>query len=300
MVLFRSELRYITCMRKNILLLGLLFFVTYPVIAVPEIKDSKILFFPGQRLFPSLFFDPVECQIMGGSYLLTRQGHESSLYSTVNAGFSVPVLGKKNDINQWEINFGAAEFSQFDLIRKDNGSFLAGLMNTDFKLSADGTVKINNNLLRFRVFHISSHLGDDFLKRNGNEITNDKSGNYEQIDLTWLKKYGVNYLLAGTGFVYNPYAFRKRFSLQAGGMREFSSEGVVHLFMAGDIKFLEENSYYPDVRSILGFSLYHEQLSMLRIWAECYSGRLPYSTIDYGRVTWFGLAMSLNLFRLQE
>jgi len=259
-------------------------------------EDSTLIFFPGNRLFSDMFLDPLECQVMGGSYLLTQKEKDISLYSTVNFGFNKPVFAKQGKYFSWELNFAAAAFTQFDLIRKSDGSYLAGLMNTDFKISADYTIKRRDNLLRVRIFHISSHLGDDYMQRNSDTLTNDKSGNYEQADLTYLRKYGSSYFYAGTGGVYNKYAFRERLSFQAGGLLNFRIRGAVNLFTGLDLKLLAENNFAPDARTAFGVSFNRKSESLLRIWAEYYSGRLPYSTIDYGRVNWYGLAMMFTIF----
>ncbi len=258
-------------------------------------KDTSSIFFPENRVWPELFIDPLECQIMGGSYFLFKENSDMSLYSTVNLGFSKPVIGKRRGNVSWELNFGTAIFSQFDLIRKDDGTCLAGLINNDFKLSGDLTVEKNNNLLRIRTFHLSSHLGDDYLQRHSDTLTNDKSANYEQADLTFMRKYGSNYWYAGAGYIYTIHVFRDRFSLQGGGLIYFREEKPLSWFAGADIKSLAENEFYPDVRSAFGISVKRRSDPLIRIWAEYYTGRLPYSTIDYGRVNWIGLAMVLIL-----
>jgi hypothetical protein len=258
--------------------------------------DSTLSFLPEKRVFPSVFLDPLECQMMGGSYLLSRKESDLSLYSTVNMGFNRPVIAKYSDRLSWEFNFGVAMFSQFDLIKKDDGSYLAGLINTDFKISADYAVSKNNNILRLRIFHVSSHLGDDYIQRHADTLVNDKSVNYEQADLTYMRKLRSGYLYAGAGMIYTKYVFRERFSLQAGGIMNFRNTGFVSFFAGADIKLFAENSYSPDVRTAFGINFNRRTVPLMRIWAEYYSGRLPYSTIDYGRVNWFGLAMAFNVF----
>ncbi len=264
--------------------------------AVSSQKDSILIFFPENRLFPDIFLDPLECQVMGGSYFLTQKEMDLILYSTVNFGFNKPVFSKKGKYYSWELSFGAAAYTQFDLMRNGEGSYLAGLMNSDFKISGDYAVRRKNNLLRFRIFHISSHLGDDYMQRHSDTLTNDKSGNYEQADLTYMRKYGNSYFYAGAGGVYNKYAFRERLSFQAGGLLNFRNTGAVNLFSGIDLKVLAENDFNPDIRTAFGVSFNRKSESLIRIWAEYYSGRLPYSTIDYGRVNWYGLAMMFSIF----
>jgi len=258
--------------------------------------DSTLAFLPEKRLYPSVFLDHLECQMMGGSYLLNREGSNLSLYSTINMGFNRPVLARHGENLSWELNFGVAVFSQFDLFKRDNDSYLAGFLNTDFKLSADYTISLNSNIFRLRTFHISSHLGDDYLQRHADTLLNDKSVNYEQADLTYMRKFSDGYVYGGAGLIYTKYVFRKRFSLQAGGLMNFRNTGTVNFFTGIDVKLLAENSFSSDIRTAFGLNINRKSVPLLRIWAEYYSGRLPYSTIDYGRVNWFGLAMAFNIF----
>jgi hypothetical protein len=247
---------------------------------------------PEGRLFPVLIADPLECLVTGSSSFLFKDA-ETSVYSTVNLGFSVPVIRKTSRLRQ-ELTFGAANFSQFDLIRRDNGSHLAGLMNSDFKVSLDYSVSVRNYTARFRIFHLSSHLGDDFVQRHSEMLVNDKSANFEQADLTWLINRNNGYFYAGAGVIYTKYVFRKRFSAQMGGLLESSRPRALNFFMAVDCKLLAENNYNPDVRTMAGLVVSRRRQTLFRIWAEFYNGQLPYSTIDYGRVAWGGAGMQIG------
>lgn len=282
-------------MRK--LLLSLIIFagINISALPLPGQNDSTILFLPCSRIYPVMFLDPLECQVIGSSSFLSQGSRNLSLYSTVNLGFSRPVIAKYGERISWEFNFGAAIFSQFDLIKRDDGSYLAGLMNNDFKLSGDYTIKQKNNLLRFRLFHISSHLGDDYLQRHSDILTNDKSANYEQADITCMRTYRDSYFYAGTGVIYTRYVFRERFSLQGGGVFNFGKIRPVRYFAGLDLKLLAENGYNPDIKTAFGINISRDYGSLLRIWMEYYSGYLPYSTIDYGRINWFGLALAVNI-----
>ena len=281
-------------MEKYILSLFLFIYINSLSNAISYQKDSTLSFVPDKRIFPAIFLDPLECQTMGGSYFLFRADQELSLYSTVNLGFNKPVLGKQGDKISWEFNFGAAVFSQFDLIKEDDGSYLAGLMNTDFKLSGDYTIQIKSNMMRLRIFHVSSHLGDDYIQRNQDTLVNDKSVNYEQIDLTYLREQGNHFFYAGTGIIYTRYAYRKRLSFQGGGVLNFGNPGPLNPFAGLDFKLIAENSFNPDLRTAFGISFNRRSVSLMRVWLEYYSGQLPYSTIDYGRINWFGMALRIN------
>lgn len=258
-------------------------------------SDTASVWFPEQHVWPVMTLDPLECQPMGGSYFLFRNDSDPSLYSTVNLGLTKPVFASRGKKIQWEGNFGVAAFSQFDLIKQEDGSYLAGLMNIDFKLSADLVVRKNNNLVRLRTFHLSSHIGDDYALRHSDTISNDKSVNYEQVDLTYMRTSDKYYFYAGVGWIYTIHVFRERLSFQTGGMLNFRESKPLSYFAGTDIKILEENGYLPDARMAAGISFNHNSRPILRLWAEYYTGHLPYSTIDYGRVKWTGLAMAFYL-----
>ncbi len=58
--------------------------------------------------------------------------------------------------------------------------------------------------LRLQVFHISSHFGDDYMLRNEYFEQNNKTVNYEQIDVIYLyRNIGSNYYF-GMGEVSTP------------------------------------------------------------------------------------------------
>jgi hypothetical protein len=282
-------------MRKSVLVILACIGFSIPLRSIGVKRDSSIVYFPQNRLFPVVFLDPLECQTNGGSYFLFRKENDLSLYSVVNLGFTKPVIAKKGESLSWEMNIGAATFTQFDLIYKDNSTYLAGLLNNDYKISADLSIQKSNDLLRIRVFHVSSHLGDDYMLRHNDSVPNDKSVNYEQVDLTWLRQKGSDYLYAGIGEIYTRYAFRKRFSLQGGGLLNFSSSKPVNLFTSVNIKLFAENDFRPDIRSAFGVAFNRKSEPLFRIWLEYYSGRLPYSTLEYGRVNWLGLTIWINM-----
>ncbi len=259
-------------------------------------KDSSITFFPRARVFPVIFLDPLECQINGGSYFLSPNNSDPRLYSLVNLGFSKPIIANHNKYFAWECNFGAATFTQFDLIKTDRSKYLAGLINNDYKISMDYSLQKNNHTFRLRIFHVSSHLGDDYMLRHNDSITNDKSVNYEQADLTYLKAVANNYYYLSMGEIYTKFVFRKRLSFQGGGLFNFSSSKPINLFTSINLKAFAENNFAPDIRTAVGISFNRSTESMVKIWLEYYNGQLPYSTLDFGRVNWLGLAMWVNFY----
>ncbi len=266
-----------------------------PVFSDNKSGDSSLTFLSNTRVFPVIFLDPGECQIHGGSYIIKNKDYDFSLYSLVNLGFYKPIISRSTERFSWEINFGAATFTQFEF-NVENGYYLAGLLNNDYKLSGDFSFKKYKNILRFRLFHLSSHLGDDYIIRNNITVPNDKSENYEQADLTYLRLLNENYWYAGVGEIYTKYVFRERFSVFGGGYYNILERKSIDLFSSINIRVSADHNFKPDIRFGTGINIKQKTNQALKIWAEFYNGQLPYSTLDYGRVNWVGLAMWINVF----
>ena len=190
-----------------------------------------------------------------------------------------------------------ASYTQFEIDRIDSRTSLGGLMNNDFRIGFAAATSQNSNYIRLRFFHISSHLGDDYIIRNEIDRPNDRSQNYEQLDLTFLRKINLSFLYAGAGYIISKYVYRERFTAQIGGLYVTSKTGrKLHNFIAVDIRILEEENYNPSIRSALGINYENDKNSDLKFWIEYYNGFLPYSTINAGRISWFGLGMQISLF----
>jgi hypothetical protein len=95
--------------------------------------------------------------------------------------------------------------------------------------------------------------------------------------------------------VITPNAVRERLSAQTGiSFRKDLNERKTMGFLCGtDVKFLEENQFSPDIRTGIGLSVGHTATPHLAFLLEYYHGQLPYSTITYGPVQWFGLSTRL-------
>ena len=63
------------------------------------------------------------------------------------------------------------------------------LFNNDYKASAYFSAYYKHLAYRIRLFHISSHLGDDYMIRNEDFSTNDKSVNYHLSNLSIINLY---------------------------------------------------------------------------------------------------------------
>ena len=139
-----------------------------------------------------LDYDLLEVQPYAGMFYLHSDKIDlNAAYIPVNLGFRKSVFQWQMLSATFDLALGAASYTQFEIAKFDENSFRGGLLNTDFKASGFLNISKDQHKLRFHLFHISSHLGDDYILRNQDYEPNDKSVNYEQIDLIYLYAFNV-------------------------------------------------------------------------------------------------------------
>lgn len=253
-------------------------------------QESSFKWFPNDVHFPKLKYDLLEHQFYTGVFIFDAQSVDYN-------GAYIPVnIGLQKAFFQWQVNdittqflLGAASYTQFEIIRYDKSTLQGGLLNNDYKASAMFSASNKNNKLRIQLFHISSHLGDDYMHRNNYYELNDKTVNYEQLDLVYLHAFSKVSLYTGFGFVVSPNAFRDRFMMQLGGQANLLIAKTISLVYGADIKIYEEHGFQPDVHASIGVD-FMKDLPQLNISIDGYFGKLPYSTLKMGNVYWLGLS----------
>src|SRR5256714_4995708 len=108
---------------------------------------------PGAPLFPSLLADPKEPEFFA-TYLWQRSPRLAPKLGSVGFGQTIGILRARD----WQLSIAAGVFSQFDL-----SSSTADLMNTDYLIGLPLAYRRGGTALRLRLYHQSSHLGDEYM-----------------------------------------------------------------------------------------------------------------------------------------
>jgi hypothetical protein len=252
--------------------------------------------FPNESNFPLLEYELLETKPYLGIFLIKSDStRPEGVYIPVNIGFRKPVFSMR--LGDVELNGigGVASYTQFNIERYDENTFRGGLLNIDYKVNGILSASKGRHNLRLQIFHISSHLGDDYIIRNQYFEYNDKSVNYEQIDLTYLYSFERLDLYFGIGEVYSRNAFRDRFMFQSGFQGGIPISNTLYLSFGSDIKIYEENDFAPDIHYGLGVTFRKEKQPQFNMMVDGFFGRLPYSTLDWGNVRWIGVSSSIYL-----
>lgn len=259
-------------------------------------QDKPVSWFPEKPLFPFLEYDLLEVQPYVGVFSLqTSDADYMGAYIPITFGFRKALISWDFASTNFDFTLGTAAYPQFEIIQFDENTLRGGLLNTDYRIMGAINASRMNQKLRIQIFHISSHLGDDYMLRNPDFVSNDKSVNYEQLDITYMYSFANISVYGGLGQVIGPNAYRKRSMVELGfqGMRKLN-EG--RLFTYGsDLKFYSENNMLPDIHSAIGITFAKQDVNQLNISLDTYTGNLPYSTLDYGRVFWLGISSKIFL-----
>ncbi|MBT3243094.1 MAG: DUF1207 domain-containing protein [Bacteroidetes bacterium] len=270
--------------------------ISSTVTSFTQAQSSNFQWFPGSQIFPALEYDLLETQVYSGIfYLNTEKEDFTSAYIPVNLGFTKPFM-------QWQwsgfdlgLALGVASYTQFEVERYDANTLRGGLLNIDYKASGLLYLQKGKHIFRLQLFHMSSHLGDDYMIRNEYFQRNDKSRSYEEINLTYYYQLENLGIYACAGEVISPNVFRKRFMAQGGFQAQIPVKPNAAISYGSDIKIYEENNFEPDIHCGIGIKFSKIGEKQLSISFDGYYGYLPYSTLDYGKVFWAGISAGIWL-----
>jgi hypothetical protein len=267
---------------------------TAPAAAV---EGPAVGFLPSGHLFRPLIADP-RWPHFSGSYRYYPSTPGSTKALAVSFGETIPLyrggIGEKGEWGQWETGVQGGVFSIFDL---DSQSF--DLINSDFLVAGFLGYRFGDFSALGRIFHQSSHLGDELLLRASRP--NRVNLSYEGLDvkfsydLPWgLRAYaGGGYLIdvdpsnLGRGLAQVGAEFKSPWTLWQGRLRPIA--GI-------DVQHREENDWHADlsVRAGVQFENVSVLSRSLQILVEYYRGRSFEGQFFKEAVEYLGIGVHFN------
>lgn len=254
-------------------------------------------FLPKGHLFEPILLDPIEAQtsvsVLPGYWMDGRKYNGSIVPFTF--GLRKPVFRwYKSAERSSEFSFDVASFTQFEVYHDPvQNKQRRQLMNTDYRLSFLYNVKIRNHSWRFRLYHLSSHLGDDYLFRNQINYYLPNPVNYELVDVTYnherngLRKY------LGIGVGLRKPEERKRLSAEAGFFYRKPSQAFARLAGGVDLKVWQQTDFRPGIKAGIGLEL-GRTANNFTFLLESYTGFRPYSVYENEKTRWWGIGLYFN------
>jgi len=241
----------------------------------PEITPRVNVFLPRGLLFKPLLADPRWPQFSASYQRYLRNSRLASVGSaTFGESFSIYRFGGPVS-SQMEVGIQAGVFSIFDLDAES-----LDLVNADYFVAVPLSFRKDNFSALARVFHQSSHLGDEFLLRGQTRERINLS--YEGFDtiLSYALPLGFR-IYGGGGYLFDLDPSDLKPWLTQTGL-EFRSphtwrNGSLRPVAAIDIQNREESNWDTDVSARAGVQLENPDFlsRKLQILIEYYNGSSP-------------------------
>lgn len=248
---------------------------------------------PIGHLFKPLLADPRWAHFSVAYRNYQSNNFDGRDIASVSFGETIPIY--RNNFGQstvqWEAGVQAGVFSDFNL----NASS-SDLVNSDFIASIYSSLRADQFSAFGRLYHQSSHLGDEFLLRKISTKFERVNLSYEGVDLklSYEFPYGIRLYGGVAGLFHREPSALKIWSTQYGiefrspWRMEFASMRPV---LAADIKNHEENNWNYDVSARAGVEFENLQVlgRKLQIMAEYYNGFSPSGQFYNDKVEYIGL-----------
>lgn len=256
---------------------------------------------PNADVFQPLLADPKEPRFHM-SVLETEGALRETTVGAVGFGENVGFMRWRGarDGDGWQIGFSAAVFAQFDLHAPS-----MELVNADYTVGVPLTYRQGDFSARTRVYHQSSHLGDEFILRMNPERVN---LSYEALEL--LLSYDIEgWRVYGGG----EYLFHREPEELASGALHAGVEyrrtepafriadlGGAYFVAATDTKGYEQHDWRQawSVKTGFEFRPLRDVQREGRHWSlmlEYYDGPSPYGQFYTYEVSYYGLGVALSL-----
>ena len=249
--------------------------------------------FPTGDLFRPLIADPKQPQFFVS---LNRFRSSGELYTLASVGFGETFglyrfFGSREG-DGLQLSVEGALFAQFNM---DTPSY--NLLNADYTIGIPVTYRHGDNSLRFRIYHQSSHLGDELLlSANPPDRVN---LSYEAIELIYSREWrgwrlygGGEYLIHNEPTDLKPMSAHWGIEYRSIKPLIFNGRPIVGI----DMKSLEEHNWAIDTSVKAGFEFGHPNPGQrrLRVMAEWYKGFDPRGQFYINKVEYYGMGVSLG------
>jgi hypothetical protein len=273
-------------------------------VGIPESEESGYVPLPRGDVFCPLLADP-KGQRSFVSYLRERSNDVDIDVGSVGISdaFGLFRFGGSRPGNGFQVSLQGSVFAQFDL---DASSY--DLINADYVIGIPITMRSSAFSMRFRLYHQSSHLGDEFLLREDNPKFVRENISFEaaemilSIDGGPFRVYGGGeYLLRRDPSDLERYVAHGGVELRPSRrLVRFGTVAGMRFVAAGDFKASQEQDWKPSVSVRTGFEFDRPRDTdpPSRRWGllfEAYTGPSPYGQFFRNDVTQIGVGIHFTL-----
>ncbi|MGA7829308.1 MAG: DUF1207 domain-containing protein [Geobacteraceae bacterium] len=262
-----------------------------------QVDSQKTILFPEGPLFYAPLASPKEPRTYATWLRLNLPGDSFNI-GAVGFGDSFGIVRWPGwgDSDAWQLGISGAVLAQFNL---DSDSM--DLINADFIIGLPLSYRNGSWSARARIYHQSSHLGDEYLllKNQGFPQQTRINLSFETIELLGGWEWEGIRLTAGPSYIIHSDTPLKRTSVQA-GLDYRSMKPVFHpkvnLFASVLCQAWEETDWNTDVSAKAGINIRiaNNEKRAVRIYGEYYNGNLPFGQFYKLRADYYGGGVTLS------
>lgn len=264
-------------------------------------SDDLTVFLTSGRLFEPLLADPRWPHFFASWHRYTDDGDNApgseplTQVGAVGFGETIAIVRQRRANGlRWEAGVQAGVFAIFDLDSRSKD-----LVNADYTIGPYVAARYRDTSLRLRVYHQSSHLGDEYLLREGIGAAGRVNLSYEAVEVLASQElpFGAR-AYGGAGYLIDtePRGLEPWIAQYGAEWRSpwtLVGDGTVRPVLAADLQQREQNDWGTDysVRAGLLFEQpghFHQRLAVL---LEFYDGRSPNGQFYTDRIQYVGVGL---------
>lgn len=262
-----------------------------PALAAETPSKPEVL--PRTKLFAPLLADP-RYPHFSASWQ-NYQGH-GGLHdvASVSVGDEIPFYQAPISTGAWGIGLQAAVFALFDLDAQSKD-----LINADYWVGIPLSWRDGPNSALLRLYHQSSHLGDEYLLRSTANQRTRLNLSYEVVDLKLSREFydRAIRIYGGGGWMFDVDPADLKRGLAQAGIELRSpwtlADGVLRPVAALDLQSTAETRWRVDVSAQVGVEVLSSTNRdyVIQLMLEYYRGRNPNGQFFFSDVEFYGVGL---------
>lgn len=240
-------------------------------------ENYQKVYLPPDEIFHPLVADPKEHQFYASiNHFDTDLKIGNFTAASVGFGERFGLVRWSKLEDAWQLSIAGGLFAQFNM---DSGS--TDLINADYLIGLNLSRAIKKREYRIRLYHQSTHLGDEFILRNKPKRIN---FTYEKVDAMTCVRTGRARVCGGLGFLLNvrPSDFDRLSAQFDAEYRSFKGPtffGPFGRYLAAiDVKMNQQQDWNPNISIKAGieFGEANRGRRRIRLMLEGYHGYVPF------------------------
>ena len=267
---------------------------------VIEAEAIGVVAFPQDQIFCPLIADPKQprsfASLLQGTFpSIEKPSGKGTTVASVGLGDSFGLVrwGGPNAGEGVQLDVVGAIFAQFDLDSASND-----LINADYLIGLPLTMRRSGFSVRARIYHQSSHLGDEYLLRSSSIQRENLS--FESVELLASQEIGPLRLYGGGERLLrrDPETVKAKL-LHTGAEFRSGRAGPVQVVAGVDLKTTEQHNWAQALSARTGLEITRSPaghpVRLVTILLELYKGPSPYGQFFQEDISYIGAGINFSL-----